>query len=78
MVTGTDTGNLRPFIDSGLKFNANTNSLILENISGTLSTIFNSTTYNSVFSATSISGLAAFGSNNESYLLNFIIDGGTP
>lgn len=78
MVTGTDTGNLRPFIDSGLKFNANTNTLILENISGTLSTVFNLTTYNNVFTATSISGLAAFGSNNESYLLNFIIDGGTP
>ena len=78
MVTGTGTGNLRPFIDSGLKFNANTNTLILENISGTLSTIFNSTTYNNVFTATSISGLAAFGTPNESYLLNFIIDGGTP
>jgi formylglycine-generating enzyme required for sulfatase activity len=72
MITGTSTGNYRPFIDSGLKFNANTDTLILSNISGTLT----SAGYTSgVFTSTTISGV---GSIPTYGIVNFIIDGGTP
>lgn len=72
MISGSATGNYRPFIDSGLKFNANNNTLILENISGTLTSAGYTS---SVFTSTSISGV---GSIPTYGIVNFIIDGGTP
>lgn len=68
MISGTSTGNYRPFIDSGLKFNATSNTLILENISG--ASTWNG---NPAWTSTSISGISS-----STYLVNFIIDGGTP
>lgn len=72
MITGTSTGNYRPFIDSGLKFNANSDTLILPNISGTLTSAGYTT---SVYTSTSISGV---GSIPTYGIVNFVIDGGTP
>jgi hypothetical protein len=77
MITGTSTGNYRPFIDSKLKFNANNNTLILENISGLLTGSYLSNSLN-IIGATSISGTQGSPGNPASQLLNFIVDGGTP
>lgn len=68
LVTGNSTGNYRPFIDSKLYYNANTNVLAIENMSGLLTW----STY-PTYTSTSISGI-----NNTTYLVNFIVDGGTP
>lgn len=77
MITGSSTGNYRPFIDSKLKFNANNNTLILENISGLLTGSYLSNSLN-IIGATSISGTQGSPGNPASQLLNFIVDGGTP
>jgi hypothetical protein len=72
MISGASTGNYRPFIDSGLKFNANTDTLILKNASGNVNVSYLSNSID-IIGTTSISGLSS-----TTYLLNFIIDGGTP
>jgi len=72
MISGSSTGNYRPFIDSGLKFNANTDTLILKNASGNVNVSYLSNSID-IIGTTSISGLSS-----TTYLLNFIIDGGTP
>jgi hypothetical protein len=77
MITGSSTGNYRPFIDTKLKFNANNNTLILENISGLLTGSYLSNSLN-IIGATSISGTQGSPGNPASQLLNFIVDGGTP
>ena len=72
LVTGTSTGNYRPFIDSKLAFNASSNTLILESISGSF-------TWggNAAWRSTTISGISTAASPTQ-YLVNFVIDGGTP
>jgi hypothetical protein len=72
LVTGNNTGNYRPFVDTALKFNASTNALILESISGSFSW-----GGNSAWRSTTISGIST-ASTPTQYLVNFIIDGGTP
>lgn len=60
----------QPFIDSGLSYNANTDTLNLYNISGLGA--------NSVYGSTSISGLLGSAGDPNTYLHNFVIDGGSP
>ena len=72
MITGNGTGIRDTFIDTNLGYDANNDRLVLSNITGNLTTSFAGNNL-SVFGSTSISGLSS-----TTYLLNFIVDGGTP
>lgn len=64
------TSSQQPFVDSGLSYNANTETLNVYNLSGLYT--------DSVYGSTSISGTLGSPGNPASYLYNFVIDGGTP
>lgn len=70
LVPDQTTTSQQPFIDSGLSYNANTDTLNLYNISGLGA--------NSVYGSTSISGLLGSPGDPNTYLHNFVIDGGSP
>lgn len=71
VLVGAQTANSQqPFIDSGLSYNANTDTLNVYNISGLYT--------NSIYGSTSISGILGSPGDPASYLHNFVIDGGSP
>lgn len=72
MITGNGTGIRDTFIDTNLGYDATNDRLILSNISGNLTTSFAGYSL-PTFGSTSLSGLSS-----TTYLLNFIVDGGTP